>query len=109
LFSKRPTEKRREEKRREEEPSSATRKKPARPIPEDWEPTGEHKTKAAENGLDLAREAEAFKLHAEAHDRRAVRWNAAFSQWLAKATPRQPTIPMGRPTQGSWMTPRKAS
>ena len=95
--------------RPEEEPSSASRKKPARKLPEDWTPTDTHHAKAAEKGLSLVHEAENFRLHAETHDRKAANWNSAFTMWLNKATPRQPTIPMGRPTQGSWMTPRKAS
>lgn len=95
--------------RPEEEPSSATRKKPARKLPEDWTPTDTHQAKATEKGLNLNHEAENFRLHAETHDRKAANWNSAFTMWLNKATPRQPTIPMGRPTQGSWMTPRKAS
>lgn len=60
------------------------------PIPDDWEPTQEHEAKARELRVDLAREAEAFRLHAQSVDRRAVRWNAAFSMWLTKARPSQP-------------------
>ena len=57
------------------------------PIPDDWQPTPEHEAKARELNVDLLREAESFKAHAEANDRRAVRWNAAFTQWLLKARP----------------------
>lgn len=57
------------------------------PIPDDWAPTPEHQAKAKELNVDLLREAESFKAHAEAQDRRAVRWNAAFTQWLLKARP----------------------
>lgn len=59
-------------------------------IPKDWAPTAEHIQKARELGVDLLREAESFRLHAEANDRKAVRWNAAFSMWLTKATPVKP-------------------
>lgn len=72
-------------------PASANRKKPATPLPGTWAPTDSHKTKAAERGIDVDAEAEAFRLHAEAHDRRAVRWDAAFSMWLTKATPTSQT------------------
>ena len=40
--------------------------------------------------MDLELEADRFRLHAEANDRRAVRWDAAFSMWLSKATPPLP-------------------
>lgn len=33
----------------------------------------------------LGREVEKFKAHAEANDRRAVNWNAAFTQWLIRS------------------------
>ena len=79
-------------------------------LPASWAPTDEHIQKAKESGLNLNAEAEKFRLHAEATGRKMVRWNAAFTSWLIKAAEfRGPTIPMGRPTQGSWMTPRKAS
>lgn len=57
------------------------------PIPSDWQPTDEHAAKARELRVDLKREAEAFRLHAQSVDRRVVRWNAAFSMWLTKAKP----------------------
>ena len=66
------------------------RKAPAKRLPEDWAPTDAHRKKAAELGVDLEREADRFRLHAEANDRRAVRWDAAFSMWLSKATPPLP-------------------
>ena len=66
------------------------RKAPAKRLPEDWAPTDAHRKKAAELGVDVALEADRFRLHAEANDRRAVRWDAAFSMWLSKATPPLP-------------------
>ena len=66
------------------------RKAPAKRLPEDWAPTDAHRKKAAELGVDLGLEADRFRLHAEANDRRAVRWDAAFSMWLSKATPPLP-------------------
>lgn len=56
-------------------------------IPSDWEPTPEHAVLAEERGVSLAGQAKSFRLHAETHARRAVRWNAAFTQWLLKAFP----------------------
>ena len=65
---------------------SASRKRPASPLPDDWEPTEKH-WERSQDGIDVAREAKAFRLHAEANDRRQVNWNAAFSQWLLNARP----------------------
>jgi hypothetical protein len=59
-------------------------------LPKDWAPTAEHFARARELGVDLVREVESFRLHAETHQRRAARWNAAFTSWLLKA---KPTVP----------------
>lgn len=69
------------------DPSSAPRRSPETRLPESWTPNEAHSKRAREKGLDLAREAEVFKLHAETHDRRAKNWNAAFTMWLSKAKP----------------------
>ena len=61
-------------------------------IPKDWAPTKAHLEYARDNRLDLVAEAEAFRLHAETHDRHAARWNSAFSTWLKKAKPSAPAI-----------------
>lgn len=63
-----------------------TRKKPSRPIPEDWAPTSAHYASAAP-GIDVEREAAAFRAHALANDRRLSRWDQGFTQWLLKARP----------------------
>ena len=73
--------------------SEAPKKRETR-LPADWSPTAEHVKRAHEAGIDLAREAEAFRLHAETHDRHAANWNAAFTTWLKKAKPSQQ--PAGR-------------
>ena len=56
----------------------------------DWAPTADHIKRAKELGVDVLNEAETFRLHADAHERRAVNWNAAFTMWLKKAKPRRP-------------------
>jgi hypothetical protein len=75
---------------KEEEPagsSSATpRKRAATRLADDWAPTEAH-WERQNDGLDIQREADTFKAHAEANDRRCVNWNAAFTQWLLKARP----------------------
>lgn len=54
-------------------------------LPKDWKPTTDHINRAKDLGVDVTSEAESFRLHADAHDRRAVNWNAAFTMWLKKA------------------------
>lgn len=68
-------------------PPKANRKKPAKPLPDDWRPTEDHLTRCRENGIDPAVELAKFKAHAEANDRRQANWNAAFTQWLLNARP----------------------
>lgn len=65
----------------------ATSKSREVPLPKDWAPSSDHIERARALGVDLAAEAENFRLHAETHDRRAVNWNAAFTMWLKKAKP----------------------
>ena len=69
------------------------------PLPKSWAPTADHIRKAKELGIDPIKEAERFRLHAEAHDRRAARWNAAFTMWLSKAQPTNPAANSGRPVK----------
>lgn len=68
-------------------------------LPADWVPTKSHYDLARERNVDIAEQVEAFRLHAETHDRHAARWNAAFTTWLKKSRP--------KPQQGynnnSWM------
>lgn len=70
-----------------EHEEAKTRKRPEKPIPDDWQPNDKHAKYATERNLDLAREAFTFRNHAHTHDRRCVNWNAAFTNWLAKAHP----------------------
>jgi hypothetical protein len=62
------------------------RKKPATRLAPDWQPTESH-WERRHDGIDVEREAASFRAHAEAQDRTAVNWNAAFTQWLIKAKP----------------------
>lgn len=83
----------------EEDHAPASRKQRARRIPDNWEPNDTHQAKANEKNLDIAHEAETFRNHAQAHDRRLVDWDAGFRNWLTKAKPRPP---QGR-RNDSWM------
>lgn len=83
----------------EEDHAPASRKQRAHRLPETWKPNDAHRAKAQEKNLDLEHEAETFRNHAEAHDRRLANWDAGFRNWLTKAK--------ARPIQGrmddSWM------
>lgn len=67
-------------------PKATARRQPSRPMPDDWQPTEAHWGRR-HDGIDVQREADSFRAHAEANDRRCVNWNAAFTQWLLKARP----------------------
>ena len=58
------------------------RRAPELPLPDDWEPNTKHHDIATEEGIDCQREAEQFRDHAAANDRRQRDWDAAFRTWL---------------------------
>jgi len=64
---------------------ASSRKKPASTIPDSWKPNDAHSQYAKEEGIALDFQAERFRTHAEANDRRIVNWDAAFKNWLLKA------------------------
>ena len=67
------------------EPSSSpTRRKPSRPIPNDWTPSPSHIEKCANERIDLNHEAEKFRNNALAKDMRYVNWDRAFTNWLSR-------------------------
>jgi len=68
--------------------ASSTGKMPSLRLPSDWVPTASHYERAKSLDVDIAREVEAFRGHAETHDRHAASWNGAFTTWLGKATPK---------------------
>lgn len=70
----------------------ASRRKPRRALPTDWSPNTHHQQTAQKRNLDLTREAQAFRNHAESVDRRLADWDKGFDNWLLKAHPanRQP-------------------
>lgn len=70
------------------------RRKPERPLPESWQPNDAHRALAAELHVDLAAQAERFRDHAEANDRRQRDWDAAFRTWLRNA-PKFAAAPVG--------------
>ena len=63
-------------------PTTKTRKKPAKPLPDDWEPKDSHLKKAQELKLDLTAEVEAWRDHHAARDSRFADWDSALHTWL---------------------------
>lgn len=85
-------------------PSTRSRKRPATRLPNDWKPSEQHWEKR-HDGIDVEREAQAFRLHAEANDRRQANWNAAFSQWLLRARPSATVHQLRTDDQGQAILP----
>lgn len=53
-----------------------------RPLPDSWAPTDQHREMATEYDLEVEWEAKKFRDHALQTDRRLVRWDKAFNNWL---------------------------
>jgi hypothetical protein len=78
-------------------PEKPSRRKPERPLPDDWAPGPKHFQQAETKGLNLTAEARAFRNHAATHDRRARDWDAAFRTWLDKSKPTTAGRTPGKP------------
>ena len=86
-------------------PARASRKRPAHPLPDDWEPNDNHRETARTEGVDLARAVDRFRNHAKANDRRQADWNAAFRNWLTSDYSRRPSNGAARhskPSEAEW-------
>lgn len=71
---------------------------PARPrargktlVPDDWEPNDHHHTIAAEEHIDVTREADRFRDYCHANDKRYKNHDRAFNNWLRNDNYRAPT------------------
>ena len=62
-------------------------------LPDDWAPTDAHRARALLEGLDVTRETEKFRAHAEATGRKMKSWDAAFTTWLMNARDFNPNKP----------------
>lgn len=51
-------------------------------IPDNWQPNQQHIDKATSLHLDIHREHQRFRSHAQTKQRRMKNWNAAFTNWL---------------------------
>lgn len=69
-------------------------------IPPSWRPNQSHIDKAASLHLDVKREYQRFREHAERKRRRLKNWNTGFTNWLRKqaefAQERQGAVPRGQ-------------
>jgi hypothetical protein len=81
---------------------TSSRRSPERGIPEGWKPNAGHQEKAQAKHLDVSFLAESFRNHAEANDRRVRDWDAAFRNWILKATPGIPPAARNVSAQYSW-------
>lgn len=81
------------------------RKRPARPLPDDWKPGDTHLAICRERGLDPALELANFRDHARANDRRQVDWDASFRTWLRKADPSRSRRAQPETTPAYWRKP----
>jgi hypothetical protein len=73
----------------------AGRQSPKTPLSPDWRPTEAHRKWSQEHhftAAELDREADKFRNHAAQNDRRAVRWDAAFGNWLIGAEERRANV-----------------
>lgn len=71
-------------------PPSKARRASRGPLPQGWAPNATHRARAAASFLDVEREAERFRLHAESTGRTMVSWDAAFTTWLIRSVDFQP-------------------
>ncbi|WP_188491950.1 hypothetical protein [Williamsia phyllosphaerae] len=72
--------------------SSARARREPHPIPDSWQPTDMHRAKVGSTvkaGVDVDFEAEQFRNHAIANDRRQANWDASFATWLGRSEPRK--------------------
>jgi DNA-binding transcriptional ArsR family regulator len=66
-------------------------------LPASWSPTKEHEERARTEGLNLDREVEKFRAHADEHARTAKNWNGAFTRWLITAAEFRARVNTQRP------------
>lgn len=71
----------------ENSPTESERRKRATQLPDDWTPTDEHRTLAAQRGVDCDAEAEAMRDWATDKGATGKDWNARFRNWLRRAEP----------------------
>lgn len=84
-------------------PSASGRKRPKRPLPDDWTPNDKHREQATAKGLDADQIAFRFRNWAQSNDARYVDWDATFRNWIDREnTPARPAQPTRRASD-DWM------
>ena len=67
--------------------SASPRRKPQRPLPDDWAPNDKHREKAKAKGVSVDHEADKFRTWHTSKDSRFASWDQAFHTWLGNARP----------------------
>lgn len=82
------------------------RKRPV-PLPSSWAPNAGHQERAANARLDIERETDKFRAHAEETGRTAKSWDAAFTRWLLNAEEYADRDGRSAPVRRQTETPKK--
>ena len=72
------------------------RKRPARPLPDDWTPRDQERRAATAKGIDPDALADDMRNWAQAKDERRVDWDATFRTFISREKPSRNTDPLNR-------------
>ena len=78
----------------ERAPARAKRKRPARPLPDDWQPRDQERQTATAKGIDPDALAHDMRNWAQAKDERRVDWDATFRTFISRERPSRNTDPL---------------
>lgn len=95
----------REEREREKRTTAPSRRRPNKPLPDDWQPTPKHHEDARKTGIDADAEAQKMRNWALSKDERRADWDRTFANWIANA---RPTPGYQAPTGGTGFWDRPA-
>ena len=77
-------------------PARASRKRPARPLPDDWQPRDQERRAATAKGIDPDTLADDMRNWAQAKDERRVDWDATFRTFISREKPSRNTDPLNK-------------
>ena len=77
-------------------PARAKRKRPARTLPDDWQPRQQEIDACIEKGIDPNRLAADMRNWAQAKDERRVDWDATFRTFISREKPSRNTDPLNK-------------
>lgn len=72
------------------------RKRPARPLPDDWQPRDQERRAATAKGIDPDALADDMRNWAQAKDERRVDWDATFRTFISRERPSRNADPLNR-------------